>query len=302
MYYLCTFPPLCGYKFHRMTCQRSRWGCPTHKFRPPILSTIHLSVIPSYKLLDPITKRKRGHPHYWQMPQHPPISTTQAQTLRLSDPTFHTVPGFLALTAGQNTVWTSLEISQVLSVKTQRIRFQSTKWSCAISRHSWLVFFFLQFQSSRHNPGHIFSVSEMTQNNFSILQSRDLLKRNVLTTVAVHLESQVTFSSCQKQTSPIPGDCEFFRLYGLHAGGFYFKLFATIGAHANGAGLLYMNGLKETDMKQNLIEAKDNNDQSQQYAHSGKSGTTKLFWQNTRISGWSRSVWGEHLCGTQINP
>lgn len=142
-----------------MTCQSWRWGCPTHKFRPPILSTIHLSVIPSYKLLDPITKRKRGHPHYWQMPQHPPISTTQAQTLRLSNPTFHTVSGFLALTAGQNTVWTSLEISRVLSVKTQRIRFHCTKWSCAISRHSWLVFFFLQFPPPmpwRHNPGHIF--------------------------------------------------------------------------------------------------------------------------------------------------
>ncbi len=124
-----------------MTCQSWRWGCPTLKFRPPILSTMHLSVIPSYKLLDPITKRKRGHPHYWQMPQHPPISTTQAQTLRLSNPTFHTVSGFLALTAGQNTVWTSLEISRVLSVKTQRIRFHCTKWSCAISRHSWLVFF-----------------------------------------------------------------------------------------------------------------------------------------------------------------
>lgn len=128
-----------------MTCQSWRWGCPTHKFRPPILSTIHLSVIPSYTLLDPITKRKRGHPQYWQMPQHPPISTTQVQTLRLSDPTFHTVSGFLALTTGHNTVWTTLEISYVLSVKTHGIRFQSTKWSCAISRHSLLVFLCLQF-------------------------------------------------------------------------------------------------------------------------------------------------------------
>ncbi len=86
----------------------------------------------------------------------------------------------------------------------------------------------------------------MTQNNFSILQGRSLLKRMILTTVAVHLESQVTFSSSQKQTSPIPEDCEFFMLYGLHAGGFYFKLLATIGAHANEAGLFYMNGLKES--------------------------------------------------------
>lgn len=41
-----------------------------------------------------------------------------------------------------------------------------------------------------------------------------------------------------------------------------------------------------------LIEAKDNNHQSQQYTHNGKSGTTKPFWFNidTKNSGWSLEV------------
>lgn len=204
--------------FHHMTCQGWRWGCPTHKFRPPILSTMHSSVIASYKLLDPITKRKRGHPHYWQMPQHPPISTTQAQTLRLSNPTFHTVSGFLVLTAGQNTVWTSLEISRVLSVKLNRLGFTVQNEAALFHvTQPWLVFFFLEFCSGvTIQDIFFFSFWDDSKQLFNPpgpqsakTECSDIWR----TTVPVHLESQVTFSSCQKQTSAIPEDREFFRLY-----------------------------------------------------------------------------------------
>lgn len=290
--------------FHHMTCQGWRWGCPTHKFRPPILSTMHSSVIASYKLLDPITKRKRGHPYYWQMPQHPPISTTQAQTLRLSNPTFHTVSGFLVLTAGQNTVWTSLEISWVLSVKTRRIRFHCTKWSCAILRHSAMACVFLFWVLRwRHDPGHFFSVFGMTQNNFSILQGCSLLKPNVLT----FGEQLFPFTLSRRSLSAVVKSRHLPSLKIVNSSGYTFAcrwfLFQALSHHRCACkwsrSVLYEWAQRVERQIWNryhtLTEAKDNNDQSQQYAHNGKSGTTKLFSQNTRISGWSCSVWGEHL-------
>lgn len=66
-----------------MSSSHPDWGCPSHTPRPPIFSTMHSSVSLSYKLLDPITNRKRGHPQHWQMLLHPPLSTAQRTNTHL---------------------------------------------------------------------------------------------------------------------------------------------------------------------------------------------------------------------------
>lgn len=136
----------------------------------------------------------------------------------------------------------------------------------------------------------------MTQNIFTILQGRSLLKQIFFKDNCCR-SPQVAgrFQKLSKADISHP-----WRLWILQAMRFACRwfLFQALSHHRCACKwsrlVLYewAHTVERQIWNRYLIEAKDNNHQSQQYTHNGKSGTTKPFSFNidTKNSGWSLEV------------